>query len=554
MENADFRALLLSKERERANENKKKGAVESDKEGKGTKYDERNNNQKMKRTKKKNFDNDEEDFLRKKVKYRDRAQERRLKKDDDDDDDLLKESDRNDDRGGNLTNERGVFEEPEMIKKDKRMEEYERSKYLGGDEARAHLVKGLDFALKRKVEREQRAEEKAAATHDVFVVGDDIDDDDKEDFNLEEDYDNNLTKSTSFLSAYVGKSNVGRAIITKLTNIEKQRKDSLRRTTKIPPLSGVSYIYDVDCRIGEVTRVVGSETKPRADIEEEMKARRREFAKISKEEERILSAVSKAIREPPNIITTTTKDDEEEVLAAAGKNSRKDRTTFSNNNDQQIKNEVVLDESDSEDIFGDVGKDYDAIAEIEKEEKSGKIVQTTTIRTSAKLLFDGEALAKPESAREADENIKKMDDAYERKRLEDRAEMVDDAYGEYYPGFDAGLSAEIDDDDEEKYTPGEENMGEDDNGKKGKKGKKELTEAQKIKQKENEDYQLMQKMMAEKHGEKFNSAFGLENSKKNDKDEGAEKEDYQDDGIKKRKKKKETNNNNNNSKRARLKM
>ena len=40
------------------------------------------------------------------------------------------------------------------------------------------------------------------------------------------------------------------------------------------------------------------ETKPRADIEEERKARRREFAKISKEEEKILRAVAQAIREP----------------------------------------------------------------------------------------------------------------------------------------------------------------------------------------------------------------------------------------------------------------
>ena len=348
------------------------------------------------------------------------------------------------------------------------------------------------------------------------------DDDEEEEVAVVEDEDdanNNNPSSSGYSSLYDAKSNLGRILVSKIETAQKRNKDALTKRTKIPPLSGVSYLYDVNSRTREVTRTIEMETKPRADIEEERKARRREFAKISKDEEKILRAVAKAIREPRGTKEEEKKDSHN--IAPDNSNAKAEGKKIDTTN--------TAADSDSEDIFADVGKDYDAIAELKKEEeKNGKKEATTTAakKQSRKKLFDGEVLLEEfeTGPRKADENIKKMDEAYERKRLEERAEMDDDAYGEYYPGFDAGFGGEIDDDDDgdtDRDKDKDKDTGEEEKGKKGKK-KKELTEAQKMKQKENEAYQAMQKHMKEKYSDKYDAAFGVVKKKEDNENNEAE--------------------------------
>jgi len=450
-------------------------------------------------------------------KYRDRARERR---------EGAKEEDVGEERrdreydGGEY--ERGVFDRLDEDDEDEEKKEYaaagttksrrlmdiEKSKYMGGDEKTTHKVKGLDFALLRK-KREELEMQKGKTDDDSGGEEDD------EALAMEEadgdDAQNTLPSLAEFSSLYAAKSNLGRSLVSKIETAQKRHKDALTKRTKIPPLSGVSYVYNVNSRTRELTRTIEMETKPRADIEEERKARRREFAKISKDEEKILRAVAKAIREPPRGLKEEEKTESDK--AAASKDANAEGTSNAA-------------DSDSEDIFADVGKDYDAIAELKKEEeqKGKKETTTTTKKEARKVLFDGEALEAFETGpRKADENIKKMDEAYERKRLEDAAEMADDAYGEYYPGFDAGFGGEIDDDDDDKDKDRE--AGDEGGNKKGRKGKKELTEAQKIKQKENEEYQAMQKHMKEKYSDKYDSAFGVAPEKKNKKEKNEEEEE-----------------------------
>lgn len=450
-------------------------------------------------------------------KYRDRARERR---------EGAKEEDVGEERrdreydGGEY--ERGVFDRLDEDDEDEEKKEYaaagttksrrlmdiEKSKYMGGDEKTTHKVKGLDFALLRK-KREELEMQKGKTDDDSGGEEDD------EALAMEEadgdDAQNTLPSLAEFSSLYAAKSNLGRSLVSKIETAQKRHKDALTKRTKIPPLSGVSYVYNVNSRTRELTRTIEMETKPRADIEEERKARRREFAKISKDEEKILRAVAKAIREPPRGLKEEEKTESDK--AAASKDANAEGTSNAA-------------DSDSEDIFADVGKDYDAIAELKKEEeqKGKKETTTTTKKEARKVLFDGEALEAFETGpRKADENIKKMDEAYERKRLEDAAEMADDAYGEYYPGFDAGFGGEIDDDDDDKDKDRE--ASDEGGNKKGRKGKKELTEAQKIKQKENEEYQAMQKHMKEKYSDKYDSAFGVAPEKKNKKEKNEEEEE-----------------------------
>ena len=396
----------------------------------------------------------------------------------------------------------------------KRLMDIEKSKYMGGDEKTTHKVKGLDFALLRKkreelfeMKKENLEEEDDDEEEEVVVVED------------EDDANNNNPSSSGFSSLYDAKSNLGRILVSKIETAQKRNKDALTKRTKIPPLSGVSYLYDVNSRTREVTRTIEMETKPRADIEEERKARRREFAKISKDEEKILRAVAKAIREPRGTKEEEKKDSHN--IAPDNSNASAEGKKIDTTN--------TAADSDSEDIFADVGKDYDAIAELKKEEEqNGKKEATTTAakKESRTKLFDGEALLEEfeTGPRKADENIKKMDEAYERKRLEERAEMDDDAYGEYYPGFDAGFGGEIDDDgdgDTDRDKDKDKDTGEEEKGKKGKK-KKELTEAQKMKQKENEAYQAMQKHMKEKYSDKYDAAFGVVKKKEDNENNEAE--------------------------------
>ena len=464
-------------------------------------------------------------------RYRDRAKERREMEEEDQDDDDGDEGRRADNQRDKsntfaTTTRGGVFEhafedEDRLTTKtttintnSKRLMDIEKSKYMGGDEKTTHKVKGLDFALLRKkreelfeMKKENLEEEDDDEEEEVVVVED------------EDDANNNNPSSSGFSSLYDAKSNLGRILVSKIETAQKRNKDALTKRTKIPPLSGVSYLYDVNSRTREVTRTIEMETKPRADIEEERKARRREFAKISKDEEKILRAVAKAIREPRGTKEEEKKDSHN--IAPDNSNAKAEGKKIDTTN--------TAADSDSEDIFADVGKDYDAIAELKKEEEqNGKKEATTTAakKESRTKLFDGEALLEEfeTGPRKADENIKKMDEAYERKRLEERAEMDDDAYGEYYPGFDAGFGGEIDDDDDgdtDRDKDKDKDTGEEEKGKKGKK-KKELTEAQKMKQKENEAYQAMQKHMKEKYSDKYDAAFGVVKKKEDNENNEAE--------------------------------
>ena len=464
-------------------------------------------------------------------RYRDRAKERREMEEEDQDDDDGDEGRRADNQRDKsntfaTTTRGGVFEhafedEDRLTTKtttintnSKRLMDIEKSKYMGGDEKTTHKVKGLDFALLRK-KREELFEMKK----ENIEEGDDDEEEEVVVVEDEDDANNNNPSSSGFSSLYDAKSNLGRILVSKIETAQKRNKDALTKRTKIPPLSGVSYLYDVNSRTREVTRTIEMETKPRADIEEERKARRREFAKISKDEEKILRAVAKAIREPRGTKEEEKKDSHN--IAPDNSNASAEGKKIDTTN--------TAADSDSEDIFADVGKDYDAIAELKKEEEqNGKKEATTTAakKESRTKLFDGEALLEEfeTGPRKADENIKKMDEAYERKRLEERAEMDDDAYGEYYPGFDAGFGGEIDDDDDgdtDRDKDKDKDTGEEEKGKKGKK-KKELTEAQKMKQKENEAYQAMQKHMKEKYSDKYDAAFGVVKKKEDNENNEAE--------------------------------
>ena len=512
--NADFRAYLRSKEDEKAKTTTEEDGRVCDDGGQNRRRQRRTTNH---RRKKREREEEEDDGVVV-PKYRDRARERR--------ETMEKNVEDAEEKEGRTMNEReyatrGVFESKEgpETNKDARVLDIEKSKYMGGDEKSTHKVKGLDFALLRKTREELEKRKKRDGENDGEDDEQDGDDDEEEENENEKHDDDddddaqkrNTNSSFEWSSMYDAKSNLGRALVTKLETAQKRRKDALSKRKKLPPLSGVSYVYDINARMREITRTVKMETKPRADIEEERKARRREFAKISKEEEKILRAVAQAIREP--------RATEEE--GRKGSTNKTVATDSKSNPAEGGEKIATKTDSDSEDIFADVGKDYDAIAEMEKEQ--AQIGEQATKKESRKVLFDGEALAEVETGpRKADENIKKMDEAYERKRLEERAELEDDAYGEFYPGFDAGFGGKFDDDDDDgdkDKEAGEEG------GKKGKKGKKELTEAQKMKQKENKEYQAMQKHMKEKYSDKYDSAFGVvSEKKKNEDNEGNAKE------------------------------
>ena len=511
--NADFRAYLRSKEDEKAKTTTEEDGRVCDDGGQNRRWQRRTTNH---RRKKREREEEEDDGVVV-PKYRDRARERR--------ETMEKNVEDAEEKEGRTMNEReyatrGVFESKEgpETNKDARVLDIEKSKYMGGDEKSTHKVKGLDFALLRKTREELEKRKKRDGENDGKDDEQDGDDDEEEENENEKHDDDddddaqkrNTNSSFEWSSMYDAKSNLGRALVTKLETAQKRRKDALSKRKKLPPLSGVSYVYDINARMREITRTVKMETKPRADIEEERKARRREFAKISKEEEKILRAVAQAIREP--------RATEEE--GRKGSTNKTVATDSKSNPAEGGEKIATKTDSDSEDIFADVGKDYDAIAEMEKEQ--AQIGEQATKKESRKVLFDGEALAEVETGpRKADENIKKMDEAYERKRLEERAELEDDAYGEFYPGFDAGFGGKFDDDDDgdKDKEAGEEG------GKKGKKGKKELTEAQKMKQKENKEYQAMQKHMKEKYSDKYDSAFGVvSEKKKNEDNEGNAKE------------------------------
>lgn len=111
--------------------------------------------------------------------YRDRAQERRegLNKD--------FELDPDDLRISNPTIENTRFDDDNIDtvdEEERRRQQIEDSKYLGGDVEHTHLVKGLDFALLEKVKNDQKLEEKLAGdkSNDRELMFGDVDSDSEE--------------------------------------------------------------------------------------------------------------------------------------------------------------------------------------------------------------------------------------------------------------------------------------------------------------------------------------------------------------------------------------
>lgn len=131
----------------------------------------------------------EPEFVQPSTSYRDRARERRegINKDFElDPDDLrysnptLDESSRHREGREELNDDQQQADLDE--EKERRLQQIEESKYLGGDVSHTHLVKGLDFALLEKVRNDQKLAEKLAGDKDdiVFHNGGDSDSEEEE--------------------------------------------------------------------------------------------------------------------------------------------------------------------------------------------------------------------------------------------------------------------------------------------------------------------------------------------------------------------------------------
>lgn len=126
---------------------------------------------------------EEPDLFQPSSSYRDRAKERRegLNKDFELDPDDLKVS--NPVVGGQI----GDDGEQLVDEAERRRQQIEDSKYLGGDVEHTHLVKGLDFALLEKVKNDQKLAEKLAddKNDDCDILFADNSDSDEEEFTKE---------------------------------------------------------------------------------------------------------------------------------------------------------------------------------------------------------------------------------------------------------------------------------------------------------------------------------------------------------------------------------
>lgn len=116
--------------------------------------------------------------------YRDRAKERRegLNKDFELDPEDLKIS------NPVINSVHGVGEPNEIDLAERRRQQIEESKYLGGDVEHTHLVKGLDFALLEKVKNDQKLAEKLARDsniEDKAIFGEPDSDSEEEEFRNE---------------------------------------------------------------------------------------------------------------------------------------------------------------------------------------------------------------------------------------------------------------------------------------------------------------------------------------------------------------------------------
>lgn len=108
---------------------------------------------------------EEPDTFKPSGSYRDRAKERRegLNKDFELDPDDLKIS--NPIVGGGQLEDGEKDQTDQLDEAERRRQQIEESKYLGGDVEHTHLVKGLDFALLEKVRNDQKLAEKLANDH-----------------------------------------------------------------------------------------------------------------------------------------------------------------------------------------------------------------------------------------------------------------------------------------------------------------------------------------------------------------------------------------------------
>ena len=118
------------------------------------------------------------------VSYRDRARERRegINRDFELDPDDLRIA--NPTIGGSLQQLDDCDEQQTIDETERRRQQIEESKYLGGDVEHTHLVKGLDFALLEKVKNDQKLAERLAndrdAERDTIFAGEDSDSDEEQ--------------------------------------------------------------------------------------------------------------------------------------------------------------------------------------------------------------------------------------------------------------------------------------------------------------------------------------------------------------------------------------
>ena len=83
------------------------------------------------------------------------------------------------------------------------------------------------------------------------------------------------------------------------------------------------------------------------------------------------------------------------------------------------------------------------------EKEQAQIGEQATKKESRKVLFDGEALAEVETDREKRTKTSKKWTRRTNGTIGRTCELEDDAYGEFYPGFDAGFGGKFDDDDDD---------------------------------------------------------------------------------------------------------
>ena len=413
--------------------------------------------------------------------YRDRARERRERRDEEEEEEEARELHGDDDEARAQARTRGVFERIPRARgdadadadADARRKAIDESKYLGGDVTRTHLVKGLDVALLRKVRRElddgealKRMEQKAfeedgreptfTSTRARAVF----------------EYIKSTTKSTTtqhrggekhhaFASGAVSYS------FNLAPNAKSDVPTTTRRATDDDGVAGVralrAYVdpkrdASLLTRLGKLMHylTLGSEKAIKKFRREERRA-----AHEAKEKER---------------------EARERAEASAGAGTRD------------------ADDSD-EDIFADVGKDYDPNA-------SSTHVKGDDASKASKSSYFGDDVAGGEASRAAPKaKIVAAEDYVEDDGADDdgtraNAFGVSGDYDECYPGYDVDLD-DVGAFDKRQMRDEDEDA----------KAKREREDVARKKRAEGNEFSKIRSMMKEKFGGKNDAAFETETKK-----------------------------------------